>query len=172
MDSPLAAVVFYAFSALAIGLALVTVLAKNIFRSALALTGTLSAIAGFFILVGADFLAASQVLVYVGGIMIILLFVVMLSQQPLEKLSRQTNAQWLLGALVAVTILAALGVRLQHSFSGVTASSEFQPTTAALGRLILLDWAVPFEVISLVLLAALVGAVLFSQAQDSKEKDG
>src|SRR4029077_1511386 len=94
--------VFYVLSALLIGSALMVVTTRNVFHGAIALTGTLTVVAGFFILLGADFLAASQILIYVGGIMIIMLFVVMFSQRPLDALQRQTNSQWPWGLLFAL----------------------------------------------------------------------
>lgn len=160
----LPAVIFYAFAALAIVSALVVVTSRNVFHSAMALTATLGVVAGFFALLGADFLAASQVLVYVGGIMIIMLFVVMLSQQPFDALQRQTNQQWLWGLLFAAAVAAALIRSFRGVFLSVPAlATETVPTSARLGRLLLGQMLVPFEAISLVLLAALVGAVIFGQ---------
>ena len=81
-------------SVLLIGLSLIVVSARSVFRSAIALTGALGVVAGIFALLGADFVAASQLLIYVGGIMIIMLFVIMLSQRPAAMMERQTNDQW------------------------------------------------------------------------------
>src|SRR2546423_71285 len=120
--------IFYSFAVLALGSALVVVTSRNIFHSALALALTLSVIGGFFALLGADFLAASQVLVYVGGVMIIMLFVVMLSQQPMDALARQTNQQWLWGALFAAAVGSALVIHLGEVYRGVGEITTIRPT--------------------------------------------
>jgi len=160
----LPSIIFYTFSVLAIGMAIVVVTSRNVFHSAMALTGTLGVVAGFFALLGADFLAASQVLIYVGGIMIIMLFVVMLSQQPFDALQRQTNTQWLYGILFAAAVAASLIRSFRDVYRGVAAvATDTVPTSAPIGRLLLGDMLVPFEAVSLVLLAALVGAVVFGQ---------
>jgi len=156
-------IAFYVLSVVAIGSALVVVTSRNVFHSALALTGTLAVVAGFFVLLGADFLAAGQVLIYVGGVMIIMLFVVMFSQTPLDALQRQTNSQWLWGLLFGAAVAAALVRSFRGAYRAVTVVSEMRPTSAAIGRLLLGDMLVPFEAVSLVLLAALVGAVVFAQ---------
>ena len=159
--SLLSSIVFYALAAVAVGSALWVVTARNVFHSALALTVTLSAVAALFALMGADFLAASQILVYVGGVMIIMLFVVMLSQQPLDALRRQTNEQWLWGALFAIAVACALILHFGEAYKSITEAAPLAPTSAAIGKLLLGDMVIPFEAVSLVLLAALVGAVLF-----------
>ena len=160
-------IVFYALAALLILSAIAVVTLRNIFYSATALISTLTVVAGFFFLVGADFLGAAQVLVYVGGIMIIMLFVIMLSQQPRDRLQRQTNDQWVAGLLIALVIVISL-VRAYRVFvPGAPRAGELVPTSASLGRLLLGGMALPFEAVSLVLLAALVGAVIFGQDRKS-----
>jgi NADH:ubiquinone oxidoreductase subunit 6 (subunit J) len=156
-------VVFFALAVLTIGFAVVVVTSRSVFHGAIALTAALSMIAGLFALLGADFLAASQVLVYVGGIMIIMLFVVMLSQQPADALRSQRNEQWFWALLFAIAIGAHLVQTFQKFFGTVSGNAGMVPTSAAIGRLLLGDMIVPFEAVSLVLLAALVGAVVFGQ---------
>jgi NADH-quinone oxidoreductase subunit J len=154
--------VFYLFAVLAVGWSLVVVTSRNVFHSALALTGVLCVVGGLYALLGADFLAASQILIYVGGIMVIMLFVVMWSQRPANLLERQTNEQRLVGVLLALIVGAGLVLTVK-GFSASAPSTTLVPTSAPLGRLLMGDMVLPFEVVSLVLLAALVGAVLFSQ---------
>ena len=163
----ISSIVFYAFAAVLIASAIWVVTSRNTFHSAVALTLALAVVAGLFALVGADFLAASQLLVYVGGIMIIMLFVVMFSQRPLDALQRQTNSQWPWGLLFAIAIACRLVMSFREFYRGIGTPGAVAPTSAALGRLLLGDLLIPFEAVSLVLLAALVGAVLFSQ--DARE---
>ena len=154
-------IVFFAFSAMLIGLSLVVVTARSVFRGAIALTAALGVVAALFALLGADFVAAGQLLIYVGGIMIIMLFVIMLSQRPQAKLDRQANEQWLLGAFFAIAVACALMAQFRAVYRGVYSTIVALPTTVSIGRLLLGDMVVPFEAVSLVLLAALVGAVYF-----------
>jgi NADH-quinone oxidoreductase subunit J len=161
MERTLPTLIFACLAALLIGSSLVVVTAQSIFRGAIALTAALGVVAGLFALLGADFVAASQLLIYVGGIMIIMLFVIMLSQRPRDHLDRQTNEQWVWGAFFALAVSCALIMQFRAVYRGVFAGTVATPTTASLGRLLLGDMVVPFEAVSLVLLAALVGAVYF-----------
>ncbi len=165
--SHLPSLVFYALSAALILSAIGVVALRNVFLSAVALVAALTIVAGLFLLFGADFLGAAQVLVYVGGIMIIMLFVIMLSQQPSDALQRQTNDQWLAGGLIALTIALSLVRGFRAFLSQPVSAAEMTPTSASLGRLLLGDMVLPFEAVSLILLAALVGAVLFGQDRPS-----
>jgi NADH:ubiquinone oxidoreductase subunit 6 (subunit J) len=155
--------VFYAFAGLLILSAVAVVTLRNVFYSAIALIASLTIVAGFFFLVGADFLGAAQVLVYVGGIMIIMLFVIMLSQQPRDELQRQTNDQWVAGLLFSLVIAISLVRGFRVFIQEAPTSNQLVPTSAPLGRLLLGGMVLPFEAVSLILLAALVGAVIFGQ---------
>ena len=161
MEQALPIIIFGVMAALLIGLSIVVVTCRSVFRGAIALTAALGVVAGLFALLGADFVAAGQLLIYVGGIMIIMLLVVMLSQRPRDHLDRQTNEQWVWGALFSLAVTCALVVQFRAVYRGVTSSVPPAPTTASVGRLLLGDMVVPFEAVSLVLLAALVGAVYF-----------
>ncbi len=161
LEQLLPTVVFALMAGLLIALALVVVTSRSVFRSAIALTGALGVVAGLFALMGADFVAAGQLLIYVGGIMIIMLFVIMLSQRPMAKADRQTNDQWLWGALFALAVTCGLIVQFRAVYRGIFSTTVSMPTTVSIGRLLLGDMVVPFEAVSLVLLAALVGAVYF-----------
>jgi NADH-quinone oxidoreductase subunit J len=155
--------VFYALSAGLVMAALLTVTMRSMFYSAVALVASLTFVAGIFLLFGADFLGAAQVLVYIGGIMIIMLFVIMLSQSPRDTIEAQTNHQW----MPAMFFSAVIGISLIRGFKLILGSPqpvrEMVATSAPLGRLLLGEMVLPFEAVSLILLAALVGAVLFGQ---------
>jgi NADH-quinone oxidoreductase subunit J len=160
--------IFYGLAGALLAFVLVVVCARSVFHSALALTAALSVVAGLFAFLGADFVAAGQLLVYVGGIMTIMLFVIMLSHSAGEGAEDQTDS-WpsglALGALIAGLLLRAF----QKSFSGVSSAAEALPTSARIGRLLLGDMLVPFEVVSLILLAALVGTVLYGRKPEDEE---
>jgi len=157
--------IFYAFAALIVGGALVVVLARDVFRSAIALAGVLVLVAGLFGLLNADFLAAAQLLVYVGGVLVLMLFVIMLLLSPQNQLRHQTNKQAISAALMSGVTATFLIVQFYAFLRSDAPAMEGQPSTAALGRLLMGEFLVPFEVVSLVLLAALVGAVYLSREE-------
>src|SRR5208282_3897669 len=104
----------------------------------------------------ADFLFAVQILIYVGGISVLILFAVLLAGRASELIMRQTNEQWLAAGFVCVASFAALLYYLRP-FKASVATALMTPTTKELGRLLLGEWALPFELISLILLASLTG---------------
>ncbi len=158
--------IFGLFAVLLIGLSLIVVTSRSVFRSAIALTAALSVVAGLFALMGADFVAAGQLLIYVGGIMIIMLFVIMLSQRSLSSLDSQSNEQWVISGVFSLAVACGLIIQFLRAFKGIYPTVEALPTTAPIGRLLLGVMVVPFEAISLILLAALVGAVYFGQNKE------
>lgn len=144
--------------------AALSVTLKNVFHCALFLVLALTGVAGLFAMLGADFLFVTQLLVYAGGITVLLLFVVLLSGRPKDWIARQVNAQWIVGLLLSgmfVGLLATVFKQMPVPDALVPAA----PTTAALGLVLIRDWVLPFEAVSLVLLAALVGAVHFSKGR-------
>jgi NADH-quinone oxidoreductase subunit J len=146
--------------------AALAVTVRNIFHAALWMVVCLSGVAGFFALAGADFLFVAQLLVYAGGILILLLFVVLLSGSPKDWAARAVNERWLPSVVVAAAFVTLLAVVLKALPSTVPPAGSPEPSTAALGRLILRDFLVPFEAVSFLLLAALIGAVHFSRKED------
>ena len=106
----LSSAIFYGLGVVLIAAALCVVLAKDVFRSAIALAGVLVTVAALFAWFNADFLAASQLLVYVGGVLVLMLFVIMLLLSPQSALRLQTNVQAIPAALVATLVAAVLSV--------------------------------------------------------------
>src|SRR5260221_2192231 len=119
IEQTIPTLIFGMMAAILIGLSLLVVTSRSVFRGAIALTGALSVVAGLFALLGADFVAAGQLLIYVGGIMIIMLFVIMLSQRPSAEWDRQTNDQWVWGALFALAVACGLIVQFRAVYRGV-----------------------------------------------------
>ncbi len=156
----LAQIAFYFFAVLTIGSAAVVVFARSLIRSAFALLFTFIGVAGLYVLLGADFLAATQMVIYVGGILVLLLFGVMLTHK-LYDLSLKTETYQFFPALVAVIVVFAALVTFMlraHWFSG--GESAALPTTAALGELLMKDYILPFEAASILLMVALIGAAM------------
>ncbi|MGC9334202.1 MAG: NADH-quinone oxidoreductase subunit J family protein [Anaerolineae bacterium] len=158
-------VVFIILSFAALGGALGVVMARNLFRAALALVLSFVGVAGFYILLEAEFLAMVQILVYVGAIAILIIFAIMLSRRMMSSEVQAWNEQWLGAVIVAVVLFIAL-VFILSSVSWPTAEAEVPADAISqLGQaLVSPDWYVlPFEVASVLLLVALVGAVIIAR---------
>lgn len=146
--------------------AVLVVTLKNVFHCALFLTLSLLGVAGFYAFLAADFVFTVQLLVYAGGVMVILLFVVLLSGKPSDWKDSQVNEHVWLALLATLVVFAGLSVVvLGWPIASVAPVNEV--TSAKLGQLLLTDLVLPFEAISLVLVAALVGAVYFSVKKQS-----
>jgi len=153
------AVVFWVFSIVTVASAAVVVLSRTLIYSAFALLFTFFGVAGLYVLLGADFLAATQLLVYVGGILVLLLFGVMLTHKIYDLDLRTETAQFAPGLIVAVglfVILSATAVRTRW----MDLPRPPAPTTREIGRLFLGQYLLPFEAASVLLLVALMGAAM------------
>lgn len=170
---------FYLLALLVLGCAGVVAFSRNIVHSAFALLGTFMGMAGLYAYLSADFLAIIQMLVYVGGILVVILFAVMLTGQIQDI--RASNRSWNLfaGVLLLILILALLvGVvalktewpAMAEAAADSTAAAKEtarEGTTRTIGNLLLSDYLLPFEVISVVLVAALIGAVTLIRKEES-----
>lgn len=155
---------FYLFAGLAIAGSIGTVWLKYVVHSAFALMAAFVGIAGLFIMLGADFLAVAQVLIYVGGILILFLFGIMLT--PPDR--KERNAKRVLGFLLPVlAIVAALSFQVGSVVRWFTKNEVGPPqnTAAPLGRELLRPdgYLIPFELVSVVLLVALIGSVFIAR---------
>jgi len=134
---------------------------KNIIHAAFALLITFFGVGGLFVYLSADFLAATQILIYIGGVMILVLFAIMLSEKVYNVTffhpSKILPAILTLGAIPYILIRVVLETPWRERTGAV---SLMRPTTETLGRLLLHDYMFPFELISILLLAALLGAVV------------
>jgi len=141
------------------------VTSHNVVHAALYLVVTLAMVGGVYLLVGAEFLAWVQVLIYVGAIVVLLLFSLMLTKAPIGR-EALDNQQRGLAAIVAAGVLAGLVFLIQDSFGGKAPVSLQHATTAQLGASIFRGFVLPFEVVSVLLLAALVGAVVIARKDE------
>jgi NADH-quinone oxidoreductase subunit J len=163
-------IAFWAFAALTVLGALLTILSRNPVHSAIWLIASLLGTAGLFLLQKAEFLFAVQVVLYVGGIMVLFLFVIMLVNLDQEAKRRQFNGQWALGiAAVALVAFEASyfvwkGLPKLPAPAAETADAP-AGNTERLADLLFTEYLVPFEVASLLLLAAVVGSVLMARGR-------
>ena len=143
---------------------------KNVVHAALYLVIVLAGIAAQYILLAAEFVAVVQVLVYIGAIMVLILFGIMLTRAPIGRDQQLDNDQRLVSAVVAVFLFAGLGTLLIDAFgkqkldfhNGI-GSGASGATTDRIADSIFSTYLVPFEVASVLLLAALVGAVVVAR---------
>jgi len=138
---------------------------KNIFHSLLFLILCFFSIAGIYVLLSAEFVAAVQVLIYVGAITVLLIFAIMLTAQLYSPSIRQSNEQVIPGLLVVGALLVVtLSVLGRTSWRISTQGIEGQ-STVSIGKALLTTYVLPFEVVSLVLLAALIGAIIIARKE-------
>jgi NADH:ubiquinone oxidoreductase subunit 6 (subunit J) len=162
---------FVALAAVLIGSALLVVLGRDIIRSGLAMMATFGALAGVYVLLNAPLVAAAQVLVYIGAISVLVLFAIMLTQTKAGTTRLVFHRQaWAaaLAALVLVVILAV--VAASTAWPGVTGEMA-HTATDALARLLLDQYVLPLEIVSVLLLAAVVGGVFLARQDDDRADD-
>ena len=138
----------------------------NVVHAALWLVLVLAAVGANFLLVGAEFIGITQVLVYIGAIVVLFLFGTMLTRAPIGKDPTVNNAQWYVGLVVAVPLLGLLGFVLVDEWGGDHVR-EVNPAgnTAAVSDSIFSQYLIPFEVIGLLLTAALIGAIVLARKE-------
>ena len=154
------AAVFYLFAAITVGSAAVVVLARSLIYSAFALLFTFFGVAGLYVLLGADFLAATQLLIYVGGILVLLLFGVMLTHKLYDLDLRSEVTQFLPGVFIAAGLFVVLTVTAFRTQWAVGDGRLPAATTAEIGQLFMGRYLLPFEAASILLLVALMGAAM------------
>ena len=141
------------------GLGVVTT--RNVVHAALFLLLSLLAVAGVYLILLAEFLALVQVLIYGGAIIIVVLFAIMLTRSS-EYPHISDNPQWPLAAVVAIALAGVLGAAFWLGYPGDTQAQP--PPFAELGNSLFTRWAIPFEIASLVLLVALIGALIIARS--------
>lgn len=146
--------------------ALRVVTAGNVVRAALYLVAALGSVGAIYLLLGAEFVGWVQILIYVGAIVILFLFGLMLTKAPIgrDALDNQSRG---LAALVGLAILAGLVFLMQDAFGWSDPKVELaQATSEAIGESIFRQYVLPFEAVSFVLLAALIGAIVLSRRDE------
>ena len=156
-------IVFLLFAALAVGSALLAMTSSQLVHSALWLVVTLGAVAGCFVLLTAEFVAWAQVLVYVGSIVVLVIFALMLTRQQSTVSAEVTGNRWA-AAVLGLVASVGLGATVIAGFAGERIEGRQIGTAGSLGDAIFNDWVLPFEILSAVLLAALVGAIVLSRS--------
>tara|TARA_B100001029_G_scaffold163429_1_gene153532 strand:- start:28 stop:654 length:627 start_codon:yes stop_codon:yes gene_type:complete len=140
------------------------VVSPNLVHSAVSLLVTLFGVAGLYVFLYADFLAATQVVIYVGGILVLIIFGVMLTNKIDKPVIESDSSNKIIGALISGFIFSILSiVIIQTKWPMLLNNTEGPSTVELIGRLILGKYLLPFELISILLLAALIGAALLAR---------
>ncbi len=160
--------VFYVIAALAVGGALGVVLMRSTVYAALFLILAMLAVAGVYILLASEFLALVQVLIYGGAVTVLLLFALMLTRTG-DLPETMVGAQWPAAAFAASLLMGLLIAAVATSdWPGDVAGQITVVPFRTLGEALFRQWAVPFEVASLVLLVALVGAIVLARQEEGE----
>jgi len=161
---------FYLFALLVLGGAILTITRRNAIHSAISLIVSLMGVAGLYLLQKAEFLFAVQIILYIGGIMVLFLFVIMLVNLDEQARERQFNGQW--WAAIACVVLVGAQVfyfirkgsdalRLPHAVD--TAVNMTKGNTEMIADALFSEYLLPFEIASLLLLVAVVGSVVMAK---------
>jgi NADH-quinone oxidoreductase subunit J len=153
-------------AALVLGASLGVVLARNLFHSVLWLALALVGTAGLFVLLHAEFLAAVQVLLYAGGVVTIVVFAIMLTERLVGGSVWQTNRGVAAGTVAAALVFAGLAGTILRWPRGPAPRALTDLDTAALGRAVLTEWVLAFEVLGVLLVAALLGALYLARTEE------
>jgi NADH:ubiquinone oxidoreductase subunit 6 (subunit J) len=160
------AIAFAALALILVGSALMVVLSTNLFHAvlwlALALTGT----AGVFLLLDAEFLAAVQLLLYAGGIITIVVFAIVVTERLVGERISQTNRRIGGGAVVALALLGIIANGVASGPLATTRPPMSDDLTRSIGEAVLTRYALPFELLALLMVAALLGALYFARPDD------
>ena len=149
--------------AITLGSALMVVTSKQLLYSAIALLFTLFGVACLYIFMWADFMAGVQVIVYIGGILVLLIFGIMLTNKISSVNISHTSLQRGVGAVITLGVLGFLIPMINNTAWLQLPSEEPNQTADSIGRLLMMDYLLPFEVASLLLLGALIGAAMLSR---------
>jgi NADH-quinone oxidoreductase subunit J len=171
-------VLFYIFGAIAIVSAILVITRHNVVHSAAFLGSTLFAVAGIFLTLHAEFLAGVQVIVYVGGILVLFVFVIMLISVERAEHERQFSRQWTIAVVTAAILIAEIGYGLfrgRNSFvlpevGPAPAAAAVAGNSQQVGMALYTQYLLPFEIASILLLVAVVGAVVLSKKRTPAEE--
>jgi NADH-quinone oxidoreductase subunit J len=160
---------FLLFGLIALATGILAVTSRHLMHAALWLVVTLGAVAGAFLLLGAELLAWVQVLVYVGAVVVLIVFALMLTRRPTAAASAEVTRNNRLAATVSMLAAIGLGTVFALTF-GTSQLAVRRPGTAEnIGSAIFTEWVLAFEVLSVVLLVALIAAIVISRG--SQEGD-
>jgi NADH:ubiquinone oxidoreductase subunit 6 (subunit J) len=168
----LAAIGFYFFVISAISAALAILFSKNVFKAALWLLVCLLSIASLFIMSFAEFVAITQILIYAGGLLVVILFGIMFTSKLASKPLRVENTNLFAGLLAGGLVFALLSkLIVKHLPQGNNITRKPEHAIEIIGEYLMMDYSLPFEVIGILLLIALIGASVITAFMKLKRHD-
>ena len=161
-------IVFIVLAVMAVGGAVSLILQRHPIHSALSLIVVMAALAGLYLLLEAEFVAAVQVIVYAGAIMVLFVFVIMLLNAGLEERTEFSRMARYAGLPLAAVLLVVLTFHAARASSSMSASAPVEQATRNVALLLFRDFAFPFEFTSILILVALVGALVLAKRDTSQ----
>jgi NADH-quinone oxidoreductase subunit J len=160
-------VFFFIFAAAAVGFALNLIIQRHPVYSALSLIGVMASLASLYLMLGAEFIAAVQVIVYAGAVMVLFIFVIMLLNAGEEERTQRSKMARQAGAPLALILLSLLTTVIYRQLprNSMAQFGDFAGQTAPIGRLLFREFLLPFEVVSVLILIAIVGAVVLARKE-------
>ena len=158
-------VLLSALGAIVLGSAMFVVTTRHVVRAGLWLIVTLSGVAGLYLVLTAELVAWVQVMLYLGAVIVLLLFAVMLTRAPIGASNDLTRPRWP-GALVGVGAAGMLAALLVNAYRWTKIDLPQAGTAERVGEQLFRSWVLPFELVGVLLLAALVGAIALSRSGD------
>ncbi|MCK5795023.1 MAG: NADH-quinone oxidoreductase subunit J [Anaerolineales bacterium] len=162
--------VFAAISLVTLGGAIAVVTNKNVLHSAYFLVLAFVGVASVYVLLEAPFIAVIQVLIYIGAIAILIIFAIMLTRRLMSKDMEERNQQWIWAALGALLLFGVLGWLVYNANWPVIEAAVPKEPITLMGEELLSTYVVPFEIASVLLLAALVGSILIGREKDQESR--
>jgi NADH-quinone oxidoreductase subunit J len=171
-------ILFWVFSVIAVVSALLMITRKNVVHSAVALAGTLLSVAGIFLTLHAEFLAGVQVIVYVGGILVLFVFVIMLISLEKSIQEKQFSRQWSIAIITSAILIAQLVFVVWRGKDSLVLPPGSQPPASLfnftgnsqlVGEALYTKYLLPFEIASILLLVAIVGSVALAKRKTPSE---
>jgi NADH-quinone oxidoreductase subunit J len=165
---------FYTFALLTLGGAILTITCRNAVQSAISLIVSLLGVAGLYLMQHAEFLFAVQIILYIGGIMVLFLFVIMLVNLDEAARQRQFNRQWWVALASLVGICAIAGFAAMRGSAAFPWNKPIEPpaaqgpgNTEIIADVLFSEYLLPFEVASVLLLVAIVGSVFMARKKEA-----
>ena len=161
--------IFYVFAVITLGAASIVVFSRNIVRAAFALLFAFFGVAGIYVFLLADFISVMQLFIYVGGIMVLILFGVMLTNKQIDVDTKTGTIQTLPAIIIAAALAGTLiGIFWSTDWKTSPQLPAIEKTAPQIGELLLTNYVLPFEIASVILLVALIGAAMIAR----REKKG
>lgn len=160
---PYTTIIFYVLAFVTVFSAVMVVFNKNVIHSAFSLFFALFAVSGFYVLLQADFIAITQIMIYVGGILILLLFGVMLTTKITDVQINSKSLNTIPGLIFTAGIITILTFIIISTKWNIKHPVDTNESVSQIGRLLLTNYLLPFEIASIVLLVALIGSAMFAR---------